>query len=429
MKRRRPGRTWGGPARLALACLGPLFALATTPTGCGDDDPAFDAADTFRPDGPEADVPGESAGDVDADFAADAPAEDAVDDAVEPQDDGATTPWVRFEEPADGATVPNPVRFRIAAGGGVDEVEIFADETYSLGAAWDPAERDTLLYRFHGTGTPRALHVVGRVGGSDAARDDLTLTVAPDSCEVRFFVSEFDEHNTDPTGTVDLAALRETALAAVLAAVEELRACGAEVTPGPMISLLLWESGLRVGHYNTRCEENSYNRTETDCDVVAEALYSYQLGIGGFHTSNLHPCKDRTYTSRMRTRFLELAAAAGYPVDAGLVTPALAARFHEVCPSDEPTAIDYYILGAHDVFGIPRDGQGNHLAAYGATPFFEPAVSIGITFREISASCASIDSDREAIEAFGGADASYGTPAVQDAILRAWVEFSAASCS
>ena len=130
----------------------------------------------------------------------------------------------------------------------------------------------------------------------------------------------------------------------------------------------------------------------------------------------------------MRTRFLELAEAAGYAVDPGLVTPALAARFHEVCPADAPTAVDYYILGAHDLFGIPRDGQGNHLAAYGRTPFFDPAVSVAITFREISGACAGIDSDREAIAAFGGGDASYADPAVQNAILRAWVDFAATNC-
>lgn len=336
-------------------------------------------------------------------------------------------PRVAFLAPADGATVGNPVAFRIEAAG-VDEVEVFADETYSLGAAWDPAARDTLLYRFSGTGAPRSLHVVGRRGGDDVARAELTITVSPDSCEERFFVAEFDARNADPSGELDLVGIREDALAAVETEIAALQACGAGVTLGGMMSLLLYEGGFRAGAYNTRCEENSYHRTESGCDAVAEALYSYQFGIGAIHTSNFHPCKGGDYTGMMRAALLERAAAAGFPVDPGLVTPEIAARFGEVCPDASPSAVDHYLLGAHDTFGVPRDDAGNHLAAVGAFPLLSAEVSVGLTFRVLHGACASIADDRDAIATWGGGDARYSDPARQDQILSYYRQFASAHC-
>jgi hypothetical protein len=343
------------------------------------------------------------------------------------EDDQPAVPSVAFVEPADGASVGNPVTFRVEATE-VEEVEIFADETYSLGAAWDPSTRDALVYRFAGTGTPRMLHVVGRVGGAEVARDDLTVTVTPDSCEDRFFVEQFDKRNMDPGGTVDLFALREEALASIKAEVAALQACGAGVTLGNMMSLLLYEGGFRAAAFNTRCIENSYNPTSADCDVDAEALYSYQFGIGGIHTSNFHPCKGGAYTQGMRQRFLDKAAAAGFSTDASLVTSALATRFATVCPTKTPTAVDYYLLGAHDVFDIPRNTSGNDLAAAATFPLFTPRVSVALTFAELAPSCASIGDDREAITIFGGGDASYATTAKQNEIMSYYGNYAAANC-
>jgi hypothetical protein len=343
------------------------------------------------------------------------------------EDDQPGVPSVSFVEPADGATVGNPVTFRIAASD-VEEVEIFADEMYSLGPEWGPATRDTLVYRFAGTGTPRMLHVVGRAGGVDVARDDLTITITPDSCEDRFFVEQFDKRNMDPSGTVNLFTLREEALASIKAEVAALQACGAGVTLGNMMSLLLYEGGFRAAAFNTRCIENSYNPTTADCDVDAEALYSYQFGIGGIHTSNFHPCKGGAYTQGMRQRFLDKAAAAGFSTDPGLVTPALATRFSSVCPTKTPTAVDYYLLGAHDVFSIPRNTSGNDLTASATFPLFTPRVSVALTFAELAPSCATIGDDREAITVFGGGDASYGTTAKQDEIMSYYGNYKAANC-
>jgi hypothetical protein len=325
------------------------------------------------------------------------------------------------------ATVPNPVVFVVAAEN-VEEVQIFADETYPLGSAWDPATRDSLRYRFSGTGVARSIVLIGRNAGVEVARAPLTITVSPDSCEDRFFVTNFNSRNTDPTGTIDVAALREDSLSAIKAEVQALGACGATVTLGAMMSLLLYEGGFRVAAFNTRCVENSYNPTTSDCDLVAEALYSYQFGIGAIHTSNFHPCKGGAYTQSMRQLFLDKAAAAGFSTDPALVTTHLADRFHTVCPTKTPTAVDYYLLGAHEVFGIPKNMSGNDLAAYGKFPLFTPAVSISVSFHELAVSCASIHSDRDAITVFGGGDASYGTTAKQDQILAYYGDFKAANC-
>jgi len=341
-------------------------------------------------------------------------------------DAASTAPSVAFAAPAAGATVANPVELVIAAQN-VDQVEVFADETYSLGPAWDPAGRDRLLYRFAGTGVPRKLHVVGRVAGAEVARADLEITISPDSCEDRFFVKEFDARNVDPTGTVDLFALREQSLAAIKTEVATLQACGAGLTLGNMMSLLLYEGGFRVAAFNTRCVENSYNPTASNCDAVAEALYSYQFGIGAIHTSNFHPCKGGSYTQMMRAQFLAKAAAAGFSVSP-TIPAAMAARFATVCPGQTPNAVDYYLLGAHDVFSIPRNTSGNDLAGFGTFPLFSPGVSIPLTFRELSGSCAAIGSDRDAIRIFGGGDASYAQTAKQDQITSYYRNFAAANC-
>lgn len=347
-------------------------------------------------------------------------------DSSAPVDAPSTLPSVVFAAPMAGATVANPVEIVIAAAN-VEQVEVFADETFALGPAWDPAVTDRLRYRFVGTGVPRMLHVVGRVGGVEVARADLTITVAADSCEDRFFVKEFDARNVDPSGTVDLAALREESLETIKAEVAALQACGAGITLGNMMSLLLYEGGFRVAAFNTRCSENSYNPTSSNCDVVAEALYSYQFGIGGIHTSNFHPCKGGAYTQMMRTRFLEKAAAAGF---AGVATlpPGMAQRFATVCPTKTPSAVDYYLLGAHDPFGIPKNTAGNHLAGSGVFPLFTPRVSISLTFAELAGSCASIDDDRDAIRLFGGGDATYAQTAKQDQIMSFYQNFAAANC-
>jgi hypothetical protein len=336
-------------------------------------------------------------------------------------------PSVHFLSPLSGSSVSNPVVFRIAASQ-VTEVEIFADETYSLGPAWNPKQRDTLMYRFHGTGKPRSLRVVGRKNGVEVVSENLTLTVKADTCEDRFFAYTFDANNPIANDTVTLTAFREEALVAIKDAVAGLKSRGAKVTLGGMMSLLLYEGGFSAGFHNTLCAQNSYDPSSSGCDRDPEALYSYQFGIGGIHTSNFHACKDTGYTSLMRNRFLELAAAAGFSTSSRLMTSALKRRFNQVCPGETPTAVDYYILAAHDTFQIPRNNLGSYLAALGKFPFFSPKVSIPLTFEELELSGQQLSSDGAAIKAFGGSNATYGNAEVQQAILRLYADFKADNC-
>jgi hypothetical protein len=129
----------------------------------------------------------------------------------------------------------------------------------------------------------------------------------------------------------------------------------------------------------------------------------------------------------MRAQVLEKAAAAGFDT-APAIPAALAQRFATVCPTKTPTAVDYYLLGAHDPFGIPKNTAGNYLAGYGTFPLFSPKMSIALTFRELTGACATIANDRDAIRIFGGADASYAQMAKQDQITSYYRNFAAANC-
>jgi len=132
------------------------------------------------------DNPDPDAGGVaDAETASDA--ESAPDGA--PGDDGgpgvdAGQPWVELLEPADGATVDNPVTFRVAASVQVVGVRILADD-WPLSEPWDPHGDDTLEYTFSGVGFERVIRLEGLDGlGPSAAvlaTDSITLTaVDPD---------------------------------------------------------------------------------------------------------------------------------------------------------------------------------------------------------------------------------------------------------
>lgn len=409
----RTGLVAFASAALILGCNGQGELDPPDPTDAGPTDTAEDISEDT----------GEGTDDAidDADASADDVSEDTADT------DEPVEPEVAFASPADGATVDNPVIFEIEATG-VDEVEIFADETYSLGQAFDPDEDPTLRYRFAGTGFERPLHVEGRVDGEKVDRDDLSLTVNPDSCEDQFFLTRFDQENDAPSGEIDMFAIREDSLAAVKSEIESLQSCGADLTLGAMMSLLNYEALFRAGAFNTRCNENSYHNTESDCDEVAEALYSYQFGIGGIHTSNFHPCKGGSWTQGMRQRFHEVADEIGYDTDDDIVTDALANRFWEVCPDEEPRALDYYILGAHEHFDIPRNDAGNHLEAVGDYPLMDPAISVPLTFHILQVQCDDITGDRDAIEQWGGGDPAYGTQDRQDQILARYENFAAANC-
>lgn len=156
------------PRRLGTSLA--VLALALPAAGCGDDGVVLPDADAAADEagGPDADA------DAEPDVAADADA-DADAEAVDVPPDVA--PWVEIVEPEDGATVDNPVRFVVAAGGGVATVRLFADD-WPLGDAWDPAGTTELIYTFSGVGFERHVELFGYDGaGVEVAYDDARITV------------------------------------------------------------------------------------------------------------------------------------------------------------------------------------------------------------------------------------------------------------
>ncbi len=126
------------------------------------------------------------------DGGAEPPIDAALGDGGAPPIDAAVGVELAFEAPAPGARF---VRDRIEDGAwvarvelrvravGVETVELFADETFSLGTLRAPDT--TLFYSFHGDGD-RPLTAIGRdAAGAEIARDDLTITIeapADESC-------------------------------------------------------------------------------------------------------------------------------------------------------------------------------------------------------------------------------------------------------
>ena len=336
-------------------------------------------------------------------------------------------PQVTILSPSGGATLSNPVLFKIAAKN-VQQVQLVADKVSPLSPPWDPAQRDWLLRRFSSTGKPRNIRLLGLVGGKEVASHAITITIKPDPCEDLFFVSKFNVNNTDTTGKLDLVSIREDALSDIKAAVAKLKACGAKVTLGGLLSLLYFEGNLKAAFYNTKCAENSYHKMSAGCDAYPEALYSYQLGIGTIHTSNFHPCKGGSYTQGMRQKLLKAIATAGFPTNAGLVTSKVASQVQSFCPGASATVVDHYILGAHGLYGVPQNSSGNALDALAKFPFFRSAVSVAMAFAEMEASCAAITDDRKAIAVYGGSSSYYKDYANQTKILGYYQSFAATSC-
>ena len=83
-----------------------------------------------------------------------------------------TSSWVKVEEPQDGATVDNPVLFRIQMSSDIDSVELIADG-WSLGKV---DAQGILSYSFRGTGRQRTVIIEGSSAGKVAATERITIT-------------------------------------------------------------------------------------------------------------------------------------------------------------------------------------------------------------------------------------------------------------
>lgn len=264
----------------------------------------------------------------------------------------------------------------------------------------------------------------GTAGTADAGHGDAGTVFPPPGtlCQYQFFRSYFDPAN----GTA-FAALRAASFSRIVERVRALQACGANVTLGGMLSLMIYEGGgAKVAFFNDRCNENSYDSSAT-CWTNPKARYSYQLGLAPVHTSNFHPCADVGWTSKMRARLDRALADAGYAPTAAEVS-SVGPALHTFCPNAAPTRVDYYILTIHSVFGVPTNTSGNDLPHAGTYPFFNPRVVIDLFFDALASGCASLSNDRSAIAVFGGGDSSYQSTAKQDQILALWNNYRAAHC-
>lgn len=242
------------------------------------------------------------------------------------------------------------------------------------------------------------------------------------ACEHAFFASYFDRDNGSA-----YAALRDTSFTHIVDQVDALHACGAQITLGGMLSLMIYEGGgAKIAFFNDRCAENSYDTSAT-CYDNPKARYSYQYGLAPVHTSNFHPCADVTYTSRMRDRLATAITAAGFSATSTEIA-SVDSQVKTFCPSSTATLVDYFILTTHSQFGVPTDTTGNNLPNAGVYPFFTPRVVIDLFFDMLSGSCASLTSDEAAIAVFGGGDTSYQTASKQAAILKLWRDYQAANC-
>jgi len=259
--------------------------------------------------------------------------------------------------------------------------------------------------------------------GSDARLDSAVFPPPGTACEYAFFKSYFDKDNGTKLGT-----LRDETFAHIASRVSDLNACGAKITLGGMLSLLVFEGGgAKVAFFNDRCAENSYDKSAT-CWNNPKARYSYQYGLAPVHTSNFHPCADVAYTSKMRARLAKAMTDAGFAPTAAEIASVTTA-VQTFCPGVTPTMVDYYIVSAHSAFAVPKDTSGNDLANAGKFPFFTPSVVIDLFFAELSAGgCTKLTSDNQAITIFGGADASYATKTKQDQILKLYRDFQTTKC-
>jgi hypothetical protein len=149
---------------LVFGCSDP--ALAEFPPGAGEE--AEEVADVGAEAAPASETNTQDAAidlvtptdpwpDVDAGQATE-DAQDAAEELEEPEPAGPEGKVVLLQ-PADGASVSNPVLFEVASRN-VDFVQIFAD-AYPLSDPWDPTVTTQLEYTFLGLGYPRLIRVVG----------------------------------------------------------------------------------------------------------------------------------------------------------------------------------------------------------------------------------------------------------------------------
>lgn len=252
---------------------------------------------------------------------------------------------------------------------------------------------------------------------TDAAASDVRVE---GSCEAVFWRTTVVRNNA---GLAGAPALADRSFRYIRDHVEALNARGAHITVGGVLALLVFEGGGRVAFYNDRCKENSYVRAP-GCWSTPKARYSYQYGLGAIHTSLFHPCKAGPAMRRQMNKSLRAHGFAPTATDIDSIAPAL----RSICAKAVPDAVDYYILAAHDRFGIPHDSADNLLTAVGRFPFFSPELSIDLFFAEVGSDPTRLSSDRAMIVVYGGKDARYSKQAYQSSVLGTYTNYRDAKC-
>jgi hypothetical protein len=251
-----------------------------------------------------------------------------------------------------------------------------------------------------------------------------------DSREYAFFRAQFERVN----GSERQKELNET-FDAIAEAVTDIQRRAPQVSLGGMIALIMHESGLRLGFFNTKDKENSFSpdkklphvpkldRKVKPFGRQPLARYSYQFGVVPVHTSNFRPCI--TPTQDRRKRFDKLAYDDGFaPTAAQLAS--IRQEFEQVCKkarspvTDQPRAVDYYILTAHSQFGVPMDRAGGDLHRLGDYPLYWVRATTRFFFDGIRAEAQQTTNDRDAICIWGGGDPSFCDTKKQNQILQSW---------
>ena len=130
--------------------------------------------------------------------------------------------------------------------------------------------------------------------------------VERDSREYAFVRANFERVN----GGDKQEELNE-AFDAISEAVKGIQRFAPQVSLGGMLALVMYESEMRLGFFNTRDKENAFNpskripyvpKLDPHVPFWQQPLgrYSYQLGMVPIHTSNFRPCVAGTQDARRR---------------------------------------------------------------------------------------------------------------------------------
>jgi hypothetical protein len=257
------------------------------------------------------------------------------------------------------------------------------------------------------------------------------------SKEYSFFRVRFEQVNADKEKD-----LNET-FDAVSEAVKDIQRSAPNVTLGGMLALVIFEGGARLGFFNTKDAENSFNPAKRipnvpklDSGVPFSqqplARYSYQFGIVPIHTSIFRPCLAGT--QHARKLFDTIAQQQGFAPTTNQLA-SVRKEFDQVCQkahkpiADGPRAVDFYILNAHTRFAVPVNRVGGDVGHISDFPLYAPRVTTPFFFAAILAHANQNTDDRAAICLWGGGDKNYCNAARQNQILAPWSRYADHSAS